>query len=107
MLILLLATSKGLVGQSICIDTSTLSKVNHYLVEGAKARHKVLLYKEVVRLDSVQISLLDSIIKTQDNTIKTRGEEISSLKAKEKKQKNVKNFWKSISFAMFVLGLLL
>jgi hypothetical protein len=90
--------------QSICIDTSTLSQANHYLVEGAKARRKVLDYEKLILLDSIEIAQIDSIRTIQSRTIQTQSKQIESLKSHEKTLKSQITLF---SLVAFVIGLIL
>jgi hypothetical protein len=90
--------------QLICIDTSTLSQAQHYLVEGAKARRKVLDYRRLVLLDSIEIAQIDSIRTIQSRTIQTQSNEIESLKTHEK---TLKSQIVVYSIIAFVIGILL
>jgi hypothetical protein len=104
MLILFLVLATDSNAQSICIDTSTLSQANHYLVEGAKARRKVLDYKKLILLDSIEIAQLDSIRTIQSRTIQTKQSEINSLRSHEK---TLKSQIALFSLVAFVIGLIL
>ena len=103
MLTLFLVLATDLKGQSICIDTLTLSQANHYLVEGAKARRKVIDYKKLVRLDSIEIAQLDSIRTIQARTIRTKQNEIESLRAHEKTLKSQIVVFSVIAFFLGIL----
>ena len=104
MLTLFLVLATDLKGQSICIDTLTLSQANHYLVEGAKARRKVLEYKKLIILDSIEIAQIDSIRTIQARTIQTKQIEIESLRTHEK---TLKSQIVVFSVIAFVLGLII
>lgn len=104
MLTLFLVLATGLKGQSICIDTSTLSQANYYLVEGAKARRKVLDYKKLILLDSIEIAQIDSIRTIQARTIQTKQIEIESLRTHEK---TLKSQIVVFSVIAFVLGIII
>ena len=104
MLILSLVLVTDLKGQSISIDTSTLSSAQHYLVEGAKARRKVIDYKKLVRLDSIEIAELDSIRTIQARTVRTKQNEIESLRTHEK---TLKSQIVLFSIVAFFLGILI
>lgn len=102
-LTLILVTCVDLQAQSICIDTSTLSKANHYLVEGAKARRKVLDYKKLVLLDSIEISKLDSIQTIQDNTIQSTQKEIDALRERQNALKSTIKTWRLVSLSLLLV----
>lgn len=104
MLILFLVLATDSNAQSICIDTSTLSQANYYLVEGAKARRKVLDYKKLIILDSIEIAQIDSIRTIQSRTIQTKQSEINSLKSHAK---TLKSQIVLFSLVAFVIGLIL
>ena len=104
MLILSLVLVMDLNAQSIYIDTSTLSQANHYLVEGAKARRKVLAYQKLILLDSIEIAQIDSIRTIQARTIQTKQIEIESLRTHEK---TLKSQIVVFSVIAFVLGLII
>jgi len=102
-LTLILVTCVDLQAQSICIDTSTLSNANHYLVEGAKARRKVLDYKKLVLLDSIEISKLDSIQTIQANVIHSTQKQIDALRERENALKSRVKTWRLVSLSLFLL----
>lgn len=102
-LILFLVTCVDSKAQSICIDTSTLSNANHYLVEGAKARRKVLEYKKLILLDSIEISKLDSIQTIQDETIQCTQNEIDALRKRENALKSQVKTWRYISLSLVLV----
>ena len=102
-LILSLVLVMDLRGQSISIDTSTLSNANHYLVEGAKARRKVLAYQKLVVLDSIELAQIDSIRTIQSRTIQSKQIEIDALRTHEK---TLKSQMIIFSVVAFVLGIL-
>lgn len=104
MLILSLVLVMDLNAQSIYIDTSTLSQANHYLVEGAKARRKVLAYQKLVLLDSIEIAQIDSIRTIQSRTIQSKQIEIDALRTHEK---TLKSQVIVFSIVAFVLGILI
>jgi hypothetical protein len=104
MLILSLVLVTDLKGQSISIDSSTLSNAQHYLVEGAKARRKVLDYRKLIQLDSIEIAQLDSIRTIQAKTIQHKQVEIDSLKTHEN---TLKRSVLIVAIVSFVLGILI
>lgn len=104
MLILFLVLVQDLNAQLIYIDTSTLSSAQHYLVEGAKARRKVLDYRRLVLLDSIEIAQIDSIRTIQARTIQTKQIEIESLRTHEK---TLKSQIVVFSVIAFVLGIII
>lgn len=103
MLILSLVLATDLKGQSISIDTSTLSSAQHYLVEGAKARRKLIDYKKLVYLDSVEIAQIDSIRTIQARTIQTKQNEIESLRKHENTLKTKLIVFSIVSFFLGIL----
>jgi len=107
MLILFLVLAMDSNAQSICIDTSTLSQANHYLVKGAIARRKVIQYDKLLKLDSIEIAQLDSIRTIQARTIQVTQKEIELLKSHETTLKSTIRLWQSLSLVAFVLGILL
>ena len=104
MLTLSLVLAMDLDAQSIYIDTSTLSQANHYLVEGAKARRKVLVYQKLILLDSIEIAQIDSIRTIQARSIQSKQIEIDALRTHEK---TLKSQVIVFSIVAFVIGLIL
>jgi hypothetical protein len=102
-LTLILVTCVDLKAQSICIDTSTLSNANHYLVEGAKARRKLIEYKKLVLLDSIEISKLDSIQTIQDEAIQCTRKEIDALRERENVLKSRVKTWRMVSLSLLLV----
>lgn len=103
MLTLFLVLVMDLKGQSISIDTSTLSSAQHYLVEGAKARRKVLVYQKLILLDSIEIAQLDSIRTIQSRTIQSKQIEIDALRTHEKTLKSQVIVFSVIAFVLGIL----
>jgi len=102
-LILILTICVDSKAQSICIDTLTLSKANHYLVEGAKARRKLIDYKQLVKLDSIEISKLDSIQTIQAITIQSTQKQNDALRERENVLKSQVKTYRLISLSLLLV----
>ena len=62
------------------LDSLPLKKLNNEFLKGIKARERVVVLKEIIRVDSLQLGIYkDSIVPNYENVIKKSKEEVTKL----------------------------
>lgn len=86
-------------------DTLPVKELNNEFLKGIEAREKLHILKQVVKLDSVQLSLYkDSIIPSMQKGLDTSKSEIINLNYKLKETKTWLGVFQYISLGLFILS---
>lgn len=90
-------------------DSLPIKELNKEFLKGIEAREKLHILKQVVKLDSIQLSLYkDSIVPSMQKGLDTARFEIVSLDSQLQEQKMYTRFFQYLSLALgiFSLGLI-
>lgn len=78
LILCLILTAQSSYSQSL--DSLPLKELNNEFLKGIKARERVVVLKEIIRVDSLQLDLYkDSIVPNYENMVKKSKEEVTKL----------------------------